>query len=186
MQQGEKDGKKQVLVSNSSSSYVQLYIQCTMYRWSGRYRATWLFFVFVFVFVFFVFVFLKMLNKKSSIKQCSSSSTVQCTWEAGAQCILIYVHCAFLFVFVKPLHMWSGMRVGDVRRSATFRLLNLMALIYPELILARRPWFESEGPKADIFASFASLRLPGRLQALFFMHQFETSMGLSRPRSESF
>ena len=63
--------------------------------------------------------------------------------------------------------MWSGMREGGVRRSATFRLLNLMALIYPELILARRPWFESEGPKADIFASFASLRLPGRLQALF-------------------
>ena len=75
------------------------------------------------------------------------------------------VHCAF--VFVKPLHIWSGMREGDVRRSVTFRLLNLMALIYPELILARRPWFESEGPKADIFASFASLRLPGRLQALF-------------------
>ena len=94
------------------------------------------------------------------------------------------VHCAF--VFVKPLHIWSGMREGDVRRSATFRLLNLMALIYPELILARRPWFESEGPKADIFASFASLRLPGRLHALLFMHQFETNMGLSRPRSESF
>ena len=184
MQQGEKDGKNQILVSNSSSSYVQLYIQCTMYRWSGRYRATWLFFVFVFAFVFFVFVFLKMLNKK-----------------VLNQTVLLLIHCAvymrgrgavhfdiraFLFVFVKPLHMWSGMREGDVRRSATFRLLNLMALIYPELILARRPWFESEGPKADIFASFASLRLPGRLQALFFMHQFETSMGLSRPRSETF